>query len=440
MMAAISMQPLSRAKTFAYSCGLFAAGMYFAFNNFTLPLYLSIFTSNNILIGWLSSTRSFEQSIIQPLIGAWSDRTWTRFGRRAPFFLTTIPLVAVLLIINGLMPHDPGLLIWVAIIIFVFSLLFNIGIDPYYALLADVTTSEQRGTVNGVAQVFGFLGQVAILVGAFLLYGVHPAWVFALVAAGLVIGFGIVAFGLRESRRQIHVQTNRPSRRSLREFNRYILELFRAHPDAMKLLSVRFLYMLGINAAVPFLTLFMSREIGLNGWSEVLAMLPPGFSESLAKIDPGGLAQLMAAVLLLSTGIAALPCGVLGDFFGKKRIFASGLLICGVTGLFAAFATDVPQSLFYMILLGIGNAALTVLFFPYLTDLIPAERVGEFVGLSAFAETGGVFISILLAGELINLNLFNLQYRLVFLVTAAFLLLAFIAVMFVKPRLKPVST
>ncbi len=430
------MRPLTHAKTLAYSCGLFAAGMFFAFNNFTLPLYLSIFTSNNILIGWLSSTRSFEQSVIQPIIGAWSDRTWTRFGRRAPFFLAMMPLVAILLVFNGLIPHDPSLLALVAVTIFVFSLLFNVGIDPYYALLADVTTSEQRGTVNGVAQVFGFLGQVAILVGAFLLYGIHPAWVFALVAAGLVIGFGIVALGVRESRERIHVEPGRPSRRSLGEFNQYVLALFREQPEAIKLLGVRFFYQLGINAAVPFLTLFMVREIGLNGWGDVIAVLPSDLSASLAKIDPGGLSQLMATVLLLSTGLAAFPCGILGDKIGKKRVFAAGLLVCGVTGLFAAFATNVPQSLFYMVLLGIGNAALTVLFFPYLTDLIPAERVGEFVGLSAFAETSGVFLSILLAGELINLNLFGLQYRLVFIVTAVFLLIAFIAVMFVKSKLE----
>src|SRR5574341_834120 len=117
-----SMPPLSRGKTLAYSCGLFAAGLYFAFNNFTLPLYLSIYTKNAILIGWLASTRSFEQSIIQPIVGAWSDRTWTRFGRRAPFFLTTMPLVALLLIFNGLLPHDPELLALVAVTIFVFSL------------------------------------------------------------------------------------------------------------------------------------------------------------------------------------------------------------------------------------------------------------------------------------------------------------------------------
>src|SRR5574341_2147520 len=106
------MPPLSRGKTLAYSCGLFAAGLYFAFNNFTLPLYLSIFTKNNILIGWLSSTRSFEQFIIQPVVGAWSDRTWTRVGRRAPFFLIAMPVSALLLALTGNIPTDPAYLWW----------------------------------------------------------------------------------------------------------------------------------------------------------------------------------------------------------------------------------------------------------------------------------------------------------------------------------------
>ncbi|MBI3741745.1 MAG: MFS transporter, partial [Chloroflexi bacterium] len=112
------MSRLSRVGTLAYSLGLFAAGTYYAFNNFTLPLYLSIYTSNAILIGWLSSTRSFEQSIIQPLVGAWSDRTWTRVGRRAPFFLSTMPLVALILLFTGWLPHDPGILLVVVGAIF----------------------------------------------------------------------------------------------------------------------------------------------------------------------------------------------------------------------------------------------------------------------------------------------------------------------------------
>ncbi len=41
-----------------------------------------------------------------------------------------------------------------------------------------------------------------------------------------------------------------------------------------------------------------------------------------------------------------------------------------------------------MLFLGIGNAATTVLFFPLLTDLVPASRVGKFAWISAFTGQG----------------------------------------------------
>ena len=42
---------LSHRKALAYSCGQLAAGLFYAFNNFTLPIYLSLYTNNAILIG-----------------------------------------------------------------------------------------------------------------------------------------------------------------------------------------------------------------------------------------------------------------------------------------------------------------------------------------------------------------------------------------------------
>jgi MFS family permease len=159
----------------------------------------------------------------------------------------------------------------------------------------------------------------------------------------------------------------------------------------------------------------------------------------LDRIDAQGLSQLIAAFLLLMTLLAAIPSGMLGDRFGKKNVLLVGLLLVGVFALLSAFATRVPQLLFYLVFLGLGNGARIVLFLPYLAELIPHERVGEFTGLTAFAETGGVFLSITLAGELLNLNLFDLQYRLVFVVTGVFLLLGAVALCFVKSRLPPVE-
>lgn len=428
------MQRLSPLKVIAYSCGNLAAGLYYAFNSFTLPLFLSLFTHNAILIGWLSSTRSFEQFIVQPVVGAWSDRSWTRVGRRAPFFLLAMPVSAFFLVVSGHIPTDPTF-IWVAVAcVFLFSFFFNIGVDPYVALLADVTPSEQRGTVNGVAAVFGFVGQVALLIAAAFFFTAHPELVFYLVAGALLVGFGIVALGVRETRRHSAAE-GADKRPLLRGWRNYLRERWREDREAVKLLGVKFLYQFGINAAIPFLTLFVVVEIGANGWSGMVGGLP--LASGLAGMDAAGISQLCGAVLLLSTAIFAAPVGLLGDRFGKKRIFALGLFVMGIGALVCAFARSIPELMFYLLLVGFGNAAQTVLYFPYLTDLISNDRAGEFQGLSAAAETGGVFLSILVAGELINLNLFGLHYRTVFILTGVFLLLGFVAVLFVRAKRAP---
>ncbi|RIK19777.1 MAG: hypothetical protein DCC52_14955 [Chloroflexi bacterium] len=433
------MQRLGPLKIIAYSFGNLAAGVYYAFNSFALPLYLSLFTSNAILIGWLSSTRSFEQFIIQPIVGAWSDRTWTRVGRRAPFFLLAMPVAALLLALTGNVPTDPAYL-WLAVAgVFLFSIVFNIGIDPYIALLADVTPSEQRGTVNGVAAVFGFAGQVVLLVVAAILFEENPTLIFYLIGASLVVGFAIVALGVREKRAHRY-QEDHPgeARPMLRGWRKYFRERWAEDPEAIKLLGVKLVYQFGINAAVPFLTLFVVTAIGTAGWRELVGGIPVG-GNALANMDANAVAFAMGAVLLISTAVFAFPVGLLGDTFGKKRVFAFGLLVMGIFGLAAAFAQTIPQLMVYLVFLGFGNAAQTVLYFPYLTDLIAADRAGEFQGLSAAAETGGVFLAILVAGELINLNLFALQYRLVFILTGIFLLLGFVAVLFVKATRAPQS-
>jgi maltose/moltooligosaccharide transporter len=441
------MKHLSAKGIIAYSFGSLGAGLFYAFNNFTLPLYLSRFTSNAIIIGWLASTRSGEQLITQPIVGWWSDRTWTRFGRRAPFFLIAMPLSALLIIFNGMLPFDPSLL-WVVIAtVFLFSFIFNFGIDPYVALLADAAPSEQRASISGIANFVGFLGQFALLIAAAILFDAHPGLVFFLVAAGIGIGFGVVALGVREQRELVQVE-DPPERsviaqspqtfalfRPIVRLFRHLRELYRNHPEATKLLGVKFLYQIGINAAAPFLTLFVVTEIGTTGQREFIESFNIPALSGLAQIDATSLSQLTGAFFLLVSLLAALPAGFLADRFGKKRVFALGLVVLGVFALLSAFATTIPQLLFYLLFIGSANSAISVVFFPYLSDLAPKDQMGYFQGLSAAAETGGVGISVLISGALINLNLYGSQYRPIFVVMAVFLLLGALGTLFVKAKL-----
>src|SRR5439155_24423483 len=72
----------------AYLGCAFGLGVFAAFNNFTLPLWLSTMTTSYLLIGLLGNTRSFEGALVSPVFGAWSDRSWAGWlGRRRPFIL-----------------------------------------------------------------------------------------------------------------------------------------------------------------------------------------------------------------------------------------------------------------------------------------------------------------------------------------------------------------
>src|SRR5207249_6046577 len=127
----VALSRLTNGTLFAYASGSIGTGAFYAFNNFVLPPILKSFGAPDLLIGLLSSTRSIEGAVIQPTVGALSDRVWTRFGRRAPFVLVGIPLSAVFFISAAFVNT-----LWaLALTIVLFSIFFNLAVDPYSALL-----------------------------------------------------------------------------------------------------------------------------------------------------------------------------------------------------------------------------------------------------------------------------------------------------------------
>ena len=131
-----------------------------AFNNFVLPPILASLGASNLVIGLLSSTRSLEGALIQPGVGAVSDRIWTPIGRRRPFMLIGIPLSALIFLASGGATNPFAL----AIGIVLFSIFYNVASDPYAALLADIAPPHQRGVLSGLSTAIRLVSQVGFLV------------------------------------------------------------------------------------------------------------------------------------------------------------------------------------------------------------------------------------------------------------------------------------
>ena len=104
--------------------------------------------------------------IVQPLVGAWSDRTWTRWGRRIPYlFLGS--LVAV--IVMCLLPNAGsfGMAVSTAMIFGLFSLMFldtsiNMAMQPFKMMVGDMVNNKQKGLAYSIQS---FLCNAGSLVG-----------------------------------------------------------------------------------------------------------------------------------------------------------------------------------------------------------------------------------------------------------------------------------
>lgn len=94
--------------------------------------------------------------LVQPLVGYASDRTWTRLGRRRPYFLAGAILASAALV---LMPHSPTL--WAAAaLLWMLDASINVSMEPFRAFVGDQLSPAQRPTGYAMQSFFIGIGAV----------------------------------------------------------------------------------------------------------------------------------------------------------------------------------------------------------------------------------------------------------------------------------------
>ncbi|MDR0184004.1 MFS transporter [Lysobacter arvi] len=94
--------------------------------------------------------------IVQPIVGYLSDRTWTRLGRRRPYFLIGAVLATLALFF---MPNSPTL--WIAAgLLWVLDASINISMEPFRAFVGDQLPTSQRASGYAMQSFFIGVGSV----------------------------------------------------------------------------------------------------------------------------------------------------------------------------------------------------------------------------------------------------------------------------------------
>src|SRR3990170_137134 len=129
------------------SVGFFGIQFGFALQNGNASRILGIFGAEVEQLSWFWLAAPLTGMIIQPIIGYYSDRTWTSLGRRKPYFLSGALLASAALMF---MPNAdiivhilPSLYVGAGILM-IMDASFNVAMEPFRALVADLLPSDQR--------------------------------------------------------------------------------------------------------------------------------------------------------------------------------------------------------------------------------------------------------------------------------------------------------
>lgn len=361
-----------RGTAFWYSVASFGYGTFYALNNASLTLFLQNMHASNVLIGLMGSSHSIEGAVIQPVVGAFSDRLRTRIGRRRPFMIGFIPLSALFLLLTPAASHLPlGIrLPAVVLAIFLFTVLFNIAQDPYQALLPDVFPEEQRGRVTGIWTFFGVTGQAMLV-----LLPMPLEAKFGLVAVLILLTTALTCWRVREP-----LLPPEPKKQS------HFAELAGAASGLGTLRQARccllglFFSGVGIGAVLPFLTVFVKKITGCSDHQ----------------------AEQMFLVLMAATALGVLPSGWLTDRIGPKRVLMSGLGVIGFAALNGLWVRTLPQVACVLFVAGLGNAMQSASTYPLLCRLVPREEVGFYTGLSSTALSIATPMTAVVTGLLVD--------------------------------------
>ena len=355
----------------------------------------------NTYLGGLTFLGLLLAMVIQPLSGAISDRTSSRWGRRRPWILLGTLFDFVFLTMMGLAGGY-----WMLFLGYVFlQIASNTAHGPMQGFIPDLVPEDRRGTASGFKNLFdmgGFI--VASLVAGHLMGDENPTLAFIVIGMVLLTTLLLTLFGVRE--KPAIGEGGKPLGQALKEGVVHVLRVdYRRYPDFVWLVASRFLVLLGIYAVQAFAQYYIR---------DVLRMPNP------ARVTGDLMFSIGIALVLL-----VYPAGYLSDKVGRRPLNALAGLLAAVGVLLLLAVKGYTDLLVYGSIIGAAIGIYLSANWAFFTDLVPGDEAGKYMGLTNLATAGaGAFSR--LAGPFIdffNARQPGLGYSVLFALSAFIILM-----------------
>ncbi len=276
-----------------------------------------------VFVGALLTAGRLIEALDDPIVGWWSDRTKSRWGRRLPFVVFSTPFWAIFFMLLWFSPVEGASFvnaIWVFVILELFFLSNTMSIGPYESLLPEVAkTHRDRMSIVAWQFYFGILGAV---LGLVLSGVVQDTWGFKVMGVLVgVLGLSFRFLGVAGVWR--HAPRDTPP-----------AEMPLKQAFFATLANTQFLYF------VPTFVLFQLATTMTLGW------MPFFVSAVLESENEGTVTSMLTGTALVGMMAAVVVLWKLGNTKGKRWVYSVCLLGTAVILpilFFVGFIPGIPK-------------------------------------------------------------------------------------------------
>lgn len=449
------LKKFSTAKFLSFALGFF--GLQFAWQ---MRIILSGPVTENLgaspfLFGLIWLAGPFTGMVVQPLIGALSDKTTSPFGRRRPYLLGGAILSALALwalpnselitnfISSTLHIKLPALaaLCFAAIMIWILDACVNIAQGPYRALIPDVVPQEQHSIANSyISLAIGLGSVVAAGTAPFLKWAFHYQMSInaQFIMAALAFSLGMIWTCLAIKERRYQPKEEEKSEKF--NFIKTLKEFFALSPEVGKICWMQFFTWIGNMCMMIYFTQYCVHTVfgvpDLSGVSEVVKS-----SYDSAVLAGTNFSSICFAIFNLICFIVAIPIGVLSVKYGNKKVHIISMLSMALAFIgMGIFTQNTKVVALLMGLSGIGWASICALPFAMLSQYIKPGTEGSVMGIFNIFIAGPQVFVCTLVSWIINKCSFNMlgginyHWEYTFFIGAACLIAASIIAARVKEK------
>jgi MFS family permease len=351
--------------------------------------------------------------IIQPTVGAISDYTVSRWGRRKPYIVFGSLLDLVFLAGIATANNVVVLAAFAALL----AVSTNIARGPFQGYVPDLIAEKQVGMASALVGLMQILGNVtgfllvtlAVAAGRMELAIAAVAIVELLTMVAVVVR---VSPGLaprdREGRSWVQIAGSAWATDILNERS-YVW-----------LVASRLFFLMGGAMLVNFVITYLKQSHGLD--------------EQAANSTN----FVILILIVLGNVVAIIPSARLSDRIGRKPVIYASCVIGGLGLAIAGVAPSVPLAMVGALLFGVSAGTFLAVDWALITDIIPRAASGRYMGLSNVATSSSTVFAVMTGGLVLdavnNATFLGSGPRAAYLLGAAYYLVSMILL---RPVVEP---